>query len=139
MRTTSSRDDVADLDGNSEPAIGEPSPFFARVYALVAAIPHGRATTYGAIARALGTPRSARVVGWAMRAAPSDELPCHRVVNHQGFLSGGWHFGHPEIMASRLRDEAIPFLEPYRIDLAACFWDPSDENAQPGNGNDPPW
>ena len=41
-----------------------------RVYEIVARIPHGRATTYGAIARALGNPRGAREVGWALSGVP---------------------------------------------------------------------
>lgn len=110
------------------------SAFFARVYGLVAQVPVGRVTTYGTIARALGQPRSARVVGWAMRAAPhAADLPCHRVVDRQGRLSGGWHFGHPDIMAGRLHDEQVPFIEPYRVDLGACLWDPAQESAEWGD------
>ena len=107
------------------------SQFFARVYAVVATIPEGRVTTYGAIARALGAPRSARIVGWALRSAPDDhDLPCHRVVNRLGELSGGWHFGHPDIMAARLATEDVPFLEPYRVDLTACLWFPDAPDRQ---------
>jgi methylated-DNA-protein-cysteine methyltransferase-like protein len=102
-------------------------PFFDRVFAIVARIPNGRVTTYGAIARALGEPRAARGVGWALHLAPA-ELPCHRVVNRHGFLSGGWHFGHPDVMADRLAAEAIPFRDMYQVDLDACFWDPDTEN-----------
>ncbi|MCA9880735.1 MAG: MGMT family protein [Thermomicrobiales bacterium] len=107
-------------------------PFADRVYDVVARIPAGRATTYGAIARALGNPRGAREVGWALNSVPEGStLPCHRVVDREGRLSGGWAFGHPEIMAGRLEDEGIPFLEQYRVDLAACFWDPAaEEDAQ---------
>lgn len=103
------------------------SAYFDRVFAIVAAIPPGRVTTYGTIARALGTPRSARVVGWALNVAPEGAaLPCHRVVDRDGNLSGGWHFGHPDIMANRLRDEDVPFVAPYRVDLASCLWDPAE-------------
>ena len=101
-------------------------PFPDRVYEIVARIPHGRATTYGAIARALGNPRGAREVGWALGDVPEgSSLPCHRVVDREGRLSGGWAFGHPEIMAGRLEDEGVPFLEQYRVDLSVCFWDPA--------------
>ena len=41
--------------------------FYARVYALVGQIPPGRVVSYGQIAWALGAPRMARQVGWAMR------------------------------------------------------------------------
>ncbi len=110
----------------------ERSPFFARVFGLVSRIPHGRVTTYGAIARALGTPRAARSVGWALSLAPDeDALPCHRVVDRNGFLSGGWHWGHPDVMAGLLHDEGVPFLETYRVDLAACLWLPDEEDLEP--------
>jgi methylated-DNA-protein-cysteine methyltransferase-like protein len=113
---------------------GRPT-FFARVFVLVSRIPRGRVTTSGAIARALGTPRAARSVGWALSLAPQDDaLPCHRVVDRNGFLSGGWHWGHPDVMAGLLRDEDVPFLDPYRVDLAACLWLPDEEDLeQPGD------
>jgi methylated-DNA-protein-cysteine methyltransferase related protein len=116
-------------DGESRGAGSGRSPFFARVFGLVSRIPHGRVTTYGAIAHALGTPRAARSVGWALSLAPDeDALPCHRVVDRNGFLSGGWHWGHPDVMAGLLSDEGVPFLETYRVDLAACLWLPDEED-----------
>ena len=103
--------------------------FFDHVFAVVSRIPRGRVTTYGAIARALGTPRAARSVGWALSLAPEeDALPCHRVVDRNGFLSGGWHWGHPDVMAGLLHDEGVPFLDPYRVDLAACLWLPDEDD-----------
>ncbi len=116
---------VADCQG-----IGSDTPnFFERVFVVVSRIPRGRVTTYGSIARALGTPRAARSVGWALSLAPDeDALPCHRVVDRNGFLSGGWHWGHPDIMAGLLQDEGVPFLDPYRVDLAACLWLPDEED-----------
>lgn len=101
--------------------------FAARVYQIVARIPRGRVTTYGRIALALGEGRAARMVGWALMAAIDDDLlPCHRVVNRLGFLSGGWHFGHPDIMRGLLLAEDIPFLEEYRVDLDTCVWEPDE-------------
>jgi methylated-DNA-protein-cysteine methyltransferase related protein len=90
-------------------------------------------TTYGAIAHALGRPNGARSVGWALSTAPTNaRLPCHRVVNRDGFLSGGWHWGHPDVMAALLRDEGVVFLSPYRVDLRACLWFP-DEDVELGD------
>ena len=84
-------------------------------------------TTYGAIAFALGRPNGPRAVGWALSIAPAGaNLPCHRVVNRDGFLSGGWHWGHPDVMAALLRDEGVPFLAPHRVDLRACLWFPDE-------------
>lgn len=105
-----------------------PSRFPERVYAVVARIPPGKVTTYGAIARALGSPRSARMVGWALRFAPDDRrLPCHRVVNRVGFLSGGEHFGHPDVMRDLLLAESVPFCDEYQVDLRQAFWDPAGD------------
>jgi methylated-DNA-protein-cysteine methyltransferase-like protein len=107
----------------------EHTSFCQRVYATVSRIPVGRVTTYGRIARALGAPRSARMVGWAMRSVPEElDLPCHRVVNRAGLLSGGWAFGHPDVMRGLLLDEGIPFKEEYVVDLDQCVWDPDDDD-----------
>ena len=106
--------------------------FAARVYALVARVPRGRVTTYGRVARALGDPRGARMVGWALSGVPPGlELPCQRVVNRNGELSGGWHFGHPDVMRALLEEEGVPFAEAYRVDLARCVWDPGTLESLP--------
>ena len=116
------------------------STFAERVYLVVAAIPKGRVTTYGLIGRALGSPRSARIVGWTLRHTPPDvEIPAHRVVNRIGFLSGGWHFGHPDVMRDRLLAESVPFrdVDEYLVDINACLWDPSDDPALDWLAGDP--
>ena len=108
------------------------SQFAARVYDIVARIPHGRVTTYGRIARTIGDPRGARMVGWALlHVADERDLPCHRVVNRVGLLSGGWHFGHPDVMRGLLLAEGVPFREEYQVDLERCVWEPwADEEGQ---------
>lgn len=114
--------------------------FLPRVYAIVARIPPGRVTTYGRIARALGEPRAARMVGWALLNVDDKlDLPCHRVVNRAGFLSGGWHFGHPAVMRGLLLDEGVPFKGEYEVDLERCVWNPwLDEPADPiGSESEP--
>lgn len=106
----------------------DPIGFAERVYAVVEAIPVGRVTTFGLIARALGSPRSARIVGGALMHTPEDRhIPAHRVVNRIGFLSGGWHFGHPDIMRDRLLAEGVPFKDEYTVDLVKVIWDPSSD------------
>ncbi len=93
-------------------------------------IPPGSVTTYGEIARSLGRPRNARLVGQVMRFTPQDlNLPCHRVVASSGELTGGWYFGHPEIMKGLLLDEGVPFRGEYVVDLRRCFWSPVDADA----------
>jgi methylated-DNA-protein-cysteine methyltransferase-like protein len=85
-------------------------------------------TTYGAIARAIGSPRSARIVGWAMATCPDDVSDvAHRVVNREGELSGGWAWGHPDIMRGLLEEEGVAFIGEYRVDLARHFWEPDED------------
>jgi methylated-DNA-protein-cysteine methyltransferase related protein len=106
--------------------------FAAAVYAIVARIPYGRVTTYGRIAQAIGEPRAAREVGWALMNVPAEsDLPCHRVVNREGRLTGGWAFGQPEIMRGLLLDEGVPFVAAEQVDLERCVWDPADDEREP--------
>ena len=106
--------------------MSQPS-FRSQVYEVVRRVPEGRVTTYGAIARALNAPRSARMVGWAMSQCPADVSEvAHRVVNRFGELSGGWSWGHPEIMRALLEDEGVEFVDDLRVNMPLHFWDPSD-------------
>ena len=95
------------------------SPFFEKVYAVVARIPCGKVVSYGQIAWMLGSPRAARQVGWAMRRCP-DQLPWQRVVMADGTVTGG---EHAEIRRALLESEGVPFLVDGRVDMAACQWD----------------
>lgn len=102
--------------------------FFEKVYAVVRLIPPGRVTSYGAIAKALGTPSSSRMVGWAMNAAHSKkDVPAHRVVNRNGLLTGKMHFETPEKMQQLLELEAIAVKNDKIIDFENHFWDPLEE------------
>lgn len=104
--------------------------FASRVYEVTASIPYGRVTTFGRIARALGSPRSARMVGWALNRSPRElNLPAHRVVNRNGVLTGALHFGHPDAMADLLKDEGVEFIDEITVDLDAFIWDPAEELA----------
>src|SRR5258708_39360552 len=102
--------------------------FFEDVYAVVKLIPKGRVTSYGAIARYLGTAMSARMVGWAMNAAHTlKKVPAHRVVNSQGLLTGKHHFGTPDAMQERLEKESIKVMKDKILDFEKRFWDPAKE------------
>ena len=82
--------------------------FFERVYAIARQIPEGKVTSYGAIAKALGTARSARMVGWAMNASHNrEDVPAHRVVNRKGLLSGKHHFAGTNLMQQLLENEGV--------------------------------
>lgn len=98
--------------------------FFSEVYKIVAKIPEGKVATYGQIAMMLGSPRGARTVGWAMKAAPRElKLPCHRVVNRLGELSPDYVFGASELQRAILEDEGVKFKKDGRINLEKCLWD----------------
>lgn len=102
--------------------------FFEKVYAVVQLIPKGRVTSYGAIAKALGTPSSSRMVGWAMNACHSrKDVPAHRVVNRNGLLTGKMHFEHPDDMQKQLESEGIEVKNDKVVGFAQLFWDPLSE------------
>ena len=107
----------------------DPPDFFERVWDVVARIPPGRVTTYGHIAEHLGVKQSARAVGYALNAvARSDDgplaVPCHRVVNRFGALTGRMHFETPDVMEERLRAEGVTFTDDGRVDLERHLWIP---------------
>ncbi|MEW6194641.1 MAG: MGMT family protein [Bacteroidota bacterium] len=98
--------------------------FFDRVYKVVAKIPEGKVTTYGAIAEACGIKSAARTVGWAINGA-SSYLPCHRVVNRNGALTGRIHFGDPQLMEELLRSEGVTFDKEGNVNMEKHLWIPS--------------
>jgi methylated-DNA-protein-cysteine methyltransferase-like protein len=99
--------------------------FFGRVYAVARQIPYGKVTSYGAIAKALGTARSARMVGWAMNACHNlEDVPAHRVVNRKGLLSGKHHFDGTNLMQQLLESEGIVVVDNQIVDFAKHFWEP---------------
>jgi len=107
----------------------EQEGFFERVYSVVRLIPYGRVTSYGAIARAIGSPQASRMVGWAMNKSFSsgDFLPAHRVVNRSGYLTGKVHFGSPDIMQQLLENEGIRVENDQVVNFDEIFWDPIRE------------
>ncbi len=99
--------------------------FFERVYAIARQIPEGKVTSYGAIAKALGTARSARMVGWAMNASHNlEDVPAHRVVNRKGLLSGKHHFDGTNLMQQLLENEGIKVIDNQIVDFEKHFWEP---------------
>jgi len=103
------------------------SEFFDKVYKVVRQIPEGRVTTYGHIARFLGTGRSARVVGYAMNASHNDaSVPAHRVVNRKGVLTGKHFFGGSTPMEDLLKSEGILIVEDQIQNFEQCIWDPME-------------
>lgn len=103
--------------------------FFEQVYEVVRLIPMGKVSTYGAIARYLGSPQAARTVGYAMNKSFGyiKSVPAHRVVNRNGCLSGKHYFGGSNMMQELLEEENIIIKEDTIIDFKKHFWDPNLE------------
>lgn len=100
--------------------------FFEQVYDIVRLIPKGRVTTYGAIAKTLGSAQSARLVGTALMLAhdPRLKLPIHRVVNRNGLLTGTHHYDSPTHMQELLESEGLKIVEDQIQDLSRVLWHP---------------
>ena len=106
----------------------ESDDFFDMVYMVTKLIPYGRVTSYGAIARYLGTGRSARTVGWALNGcgSQSEFIPAHRVVNRNGILTGKRYFGG-STMEQLLTNEGAIIEDDCILNFKELFWDPSYE------------
>jgi methylated-DNA-protein-cysteine methyltransferase-like protein len=100
--------------------------FFNDVYEVAKLIPKGRVTSYGAIAKYLGTKMSSRMVGWAMHGCPKN-VPAHRVVNRNGLLTGKHHFKPPSLMQKLLEKEGTRVSKDKIVDFTDKYWDPSAE------------
>jgi methylated-DNA-protein-cysteine methyltransferase-like protein len=107
----------------------QPDDFFSSVYEVTKLIPYGKVTSYGAIARYLGSGKSARMVGWALNASHSDRefIPAHRVVNRDGVLTGKHHFGTPDLMQQLLENEGLIIEDDQIVNFRENFWDPLAE------------
>lgn len=105
------------------------SNFFEEVLKVTCLIPSGRVSTYGAIARYLGSPQSARMVGWALNNSHSggEFIPAHRVVNRNGLLTGRHHFGGADAMQQLLENEDIRVEDNRVVNFSRLFWDPCRE------------
>jgi len=103
--------------------------FFDLVFQVVRLVPKGRVTSYGAIAKYLGTARSSRMVGWAMNKSHHHPIPipAHRVVNRLGILSGKHHFANPTQMQQLLEQEGIKVKKDQVVHFKKLFWDPEIE------------
>ena len=102
----------------------EANQLITRAFALVRACPSGHVTTYSWLARALGYPRGARMLGWMMNES-QEGVPAQRVINSKGELTGSWAFGQPGTMRQLLENEGILFSESGRVDLKRYGWDPN--------------
>jgi len=103
--------------------------FFEKVFEVTRLIPYGRVTSYGAIARFIGSGQSARMVGWALNSSHTrrDFIPAHRVVNRNGLLTGKHHFGNSSTMRQLLENEGFIFEDDQIVNFREKFWDPMKE------------
>lgn len=103
--------------------------FYEQVFEIVRLVPEGRVTSYGAIAKALGAAKSARMVGTAMSTAglAYPKVPAHRVVNSCGLLTGKFHFSPPELMQQLLEKEGLQVIDNKIKDFRKIFWNPLEE------------
>jgi len=105
--------------------------FFQQVYQVTKLIPYGKVTTYGSIAKYLGSPKSARMVGWALNALNASDsdsnVPAHRVVNQSGLLTGKHHFKGTNLMQQLLENEGIKIENNKIVNFNVVFWDPMKE------------
>ncbi len=99
--------------------------FFDKVYKVAKQIPYGRVTSFGAIARVIGSARSSRAVGYAMNASHGNpEIPAHRVVNRNGLLTGKFHFDGINLMQQLLESEGVEVLDNQVVNFKEKFWEP---------------
>jgi len=106
----------------------EKEAFKQAVYDIVRLIPAGRVTSYGAIAKAVGFSNLSRLVGRVMSQCPSEaDIPAHRVVNSQGFLSAKDAFGTSGEMQKRLESESIVVTNHRICNWEQVFWNPIKE------------
>ena len=97
--------------------------WYEKVDSQVCRIPCGKVATYGQIARRCGNPRMSRQVGWALHVNPRPGvIPCHRVVNRNGMLTGAFAFGGMSVQRDLLVSEGVE-VQTDRVDLDVYLWD----------------
>lgn len=99
--------------------------FYDKVYEVVKQIPKGYVMTYGQVALLCGNPRASRAVGYALHVNPyPGVIPCHRIVNRFGYLSGGFAFGGIDVQKELLEQENVVVGPDYKVDLETYLYRP---------------
>jgi methylated-DNA-protein-cysteine methyltransferase-like protein len=104
--------------------------FPKRVGLVCRAIPPGRVATYGQIALLCGRPQCPRQVGTVLSRGTGGEVPAHRVVNRQGYLSGARCFLEPGIQRLSLEAEGVPVSPGQTVDLKKYGWRPGEKEQE---------
>ena len=98
-----------------------------RIYEAVKMIPKGKVATYGQIAAMAGNPKMSRAVGNALHKNPDPAgIPCFRVVNAKGELSGAFAFGGPGVQQKLLEEDGVE-VQHGRVDLQKYGFQPVTE------------
>lgn len=99
--------------------------FFDKVFEIVKQIPYGKVTTYGDIARKIGSPQSSRMVGYALNSSKKmEDIPAHRVVNRKGMLTGKFHFDGTNLMQQLLESEGFIIKDNAIVNFKENLWIP---------------
>ena len=105
--------------------------FFDKVFVVVRQIPQGRISTYGIIAKHIGSPQAARMVGWALNKSSAEKefVPAHRVVNRKGLLTGKHHFANQNTMYEMLVSEGVIIIDDQIQNFEDLLWYPNLQNS----------
>lgn len=98
--------------------------FRTKVLALVLQIPHGKVSTYGALALMTGYPKRARHIGHLLRGISEEtaqDIPWHRVINSSGKLST-YKIGTGDLQRVLLEAEGVVFSKTGKLDLKKLEW-----------------
>lgn len=102
--------------------------FYQKIYQIVKKIPKGKVATYGQIAALAGSPRAARIVGYALHIIPENSnIPWQRVINRQGIISTTCHIHPPTLQRDILTSEGVAVKNNkgvFQIDLKKYLWWP---------------
>lgn len=97
--------------------------FKDQVIKIIRQIPYGRVTTYGTVATMTNFPRGGRFVGGVLHFN-SDKLnlPWHRVINRNGFVSTNCPEHMKNLQKALLEQEGIEVSSDFMIDLDKYGW-----------------
>ncbi len=91
-----------------------------KVWQAARQIPKGKVATYGMIAKKVGI--DPRMVGWALHANRSSDVPCHRVVDRNGRLAPNFAFDGLREQRRRLEVEGVKFSDDMHVNLEESLW-----------------
>lgn len=98
---------------------------FEKIYTVVSFVPKGKVSTYQQIAD-MTSIKNPKIVGFALHANKNPKkIPCHRVVNKNGFTAKGYAFGGSSEQRAKLEKEGVCFSNKEKVDLEKFLYKPS--------------